>query len=102
VVIIANFYLLSIYSAWQCLYLHYKEIRSQTQQKGSNMTEETNALLKQILEELKAIRKEVAPTRTKKITHTANISGKTITECVTDGVSSAIQKSIRDIDEADS
>ena len=64
--------------------------------------EETNALLKQILEELKAIRKEVAPTRTKKETHTANIDGKTITECVTDGVSSAIQKSIRDIDEADS
>ena len=30
------------------------------------MLEETNALLKQILEELKAIRKEVAPTRTKK------------------------------------
>ena len=66
------------------------------------MTEETNALLKQILEELKAIREEVAPTRTKKVTHTANIDGKTIVECVTDGVSSAIQKSIRDIDEADS
>ena len=66
------------------------------------MTEETNALLKQILEELKAIRKEVAPTRTKKVTHTANIDRKTITECVTSGVSSAIQKSIRDIDEADS
>jgi hypothetical protein len=64
--------------------------------------EETNALLKQILEELKAIRKEVAPTRTKKVTHTANIDRKTITECVTSGVSSAIQKSIRDIDEADS
>ena len=44
------------------------------------MTEETNALLKQILEELKAIRKEVAPTRTKKVTHTANIYGKTIAE----------------------
>lgn len=66
------------------------------------MLEETNALLKQILEELKAIREEVAPTRTKKVTHTANIFGKTITECVTDGVSSAIQKSIRDTDEADS
>lgn len=66
------------------------------------MLEETNALLKQILEELKAIRKEVAPTRTKKVTHTANIDRKTITECVTSGVSSAIQKSIRDIDEADS
>lgn len=63
---------------------------------------ETNALLKQILEELKAIRKEVAPTTTKKVTHTANILGKTITECVTSGVSSAIQKSIRDTDEADS
>ena len=61
------------------------------------MAEETNALLKQILEELKAIRKEIVPTRTKKVTHTAN---KTITECVTDGVSSAIQKSIRDTDEA--
>lgn len=66
------------------------------------MLEEINALLKQILEELKAIREEVAPTRTKKVTHTANISGKTITECVTSGVSSAIQKSIRDTDEADS
>ncbi len=66
------------------------------------MLEETNALLKQILEELKTIRKEVAPTRTKKVTHTANILGKTITECVTSGVSSAIQKSIRDTDEADS
>lgn len=66
------------------------------------MLEETNALLKQILEELKAIREEVAPTRTKKVTHTANIDRKTITECVTSGVSSAIQKSIRDIDEADS
>ena len=66
------------------------------------MTEETNALLKQILEELKAIRKEIVPTRTKKVTHTANIDGKTITECVTDGVSSAIQKSIRDTVEADS
>lgn len=64
------------------------------------MLEETNALLKQILEELKAIRKEVAPTRTKKVTHTANIDGKTIIECVTSGVSSAIQKSIRDTDEA--
>lgn len=57
--------------------------------------EETNALLKQILEELKAIRKEIAPTRTKKVTHTANIDGKTITECVTSGISSAIQNSIR-------
>lgn len=66
------------------------------------MTEETNALLKQILEELKAIRKEIVPTRKKKVTHTVNIDGKTITECVTDGVSSAIQKSIRDTDEADS
>lgn len=65
------------------------------------MLEETNALLKQILEELKAIRKEVAPARTKKVTHTANIFGKAITECVTDGVSSAIQKSIRDIGEED-
>lgn len=65
------------------------------------MLEETNALLKQILEELKAIRKEIAPTRTKKVTHTAN-SGKAIAECVTSGVSSAIQKSIRDTDEADS
>ena len=63
------------------------------------MLEETNALLKQILEELKAIRKEIAPTRTKKVTHTVNIDGKTITEC---GVSSAIQKSIRDTGEADS
>ena len=66
------------------------------------MLEETNALLKQILEELKSIRKEIVPIRTKKVTHTANISGKTITECVTSGVSSAIQKSIRDTDEADS
>ena len=66
------------------------------------MLEKTNALLKQILEELKVIRKEVTPTRTKKVTHTANISGKTITECVTSGVSSTIQKSIRDTDEADS
>lgn len=66
------------------------------------MMEETNALLKQILEELKAIRKEAAPARTKKVTHTANIDGKTIIECVTDGVSSVIQKSIRDTDEADS
>ena len=66
------------------------------------MAEETNALLKQILEELKAIRKEIVPTRTKKVTHTTNIDRKTITECVTSGVSSAIQKSIRDIDEADS
>lgn len=66
------------------------------------MMEETNALLKQILEELKAIRKEAAPARTKKVTHTANIDGKTIVECVTDGVNSAIQKSIRDTDEVDS
>ncbi len=66
------------------------------------MLEETNALLKQILEELKAIREEIAPTRTKKVTHTAKVSGKTITECVTSGVSSAIQKSIRDTDEVDS
>ena len=65
------------------------------------MLEETNALLKQILEELKAIRKEVAPARTIKVTHTANIDGKTIAEYVTSGVSSAIQKSIRDTDEAD-
>ena len=42
------------------------------------MTEETNTLLKKILEELKAIRKEVAPTRMKKVTHTANIAGETI------------------------
>ena len=64
------------------------------------MLEETNALLKQILEELKAIRKEAAPARTKKVTYTSNIDGKTIAECVTSGVSSAIQKSIRDTDEA--
>lgn len=48
------------------------------------MLEETNALLKQILEELKAIRKEVAPARTKKVTYTSNIDRKTISECVTD------------------
>ena len=66
------------------------------------MMEETNALLKQILEELKAIREEIAPTRTKKVTHTAKVNRETITECVTSGVSSAIQKSIRDTDEADS
>ena len=63
--------------------------------------EETNALLKQILEELKAIREEVAPTRMKKVTHTANIDRKTIAECVTSGVSSAIQNSIRGTDEED-
>lgn len=51
---------------------------------------------------IEAKREEVAPTRTKKVTHTANILGKTITECVTSGVSSAIQKSIRDTDEEDS
>ena len=66
------------------------------------MLEETNALLKQILEEVKAIRKEVAPARTKKVTYTANIDGNTIAECVTSGVSSTIQKSIRDTGEADS
>lgn len=54
------------------------------------MTEETNALLKQILEELKAIRKEIVPTRTKKVTHTVNIDGKTITECVADGIQNAL------------
>lgn len=40
------------------------------------------------------------PARTKKVTYTSNIDGKTIAECVTSGVSSAIQKSIRDTDEA--
>lgn len=54
------------------------------------MLEETNALLKQILEELKAIRKEIVPTRTKKVTYTVNIDGKTITECVTDGIQNAL------------
>ena len=54
------------------------------------MVEETSALLKQILEELKAIREEVAPTRTKKVTHTANIDRKTIAECVTDGIQNAL------------
>ena len=54
------------------------------------MTEETNALLKQILEELKAIREEVAPTRTIKVTHTVNIDGKTNTECYTDGNQNAL------------
>lgn len=54
------------------------------------MLEETNALLEQILEELKAIRKEVTPTRTKKVTHTTNIDGETIVECVTDGIQNAL------------
>lgn len=65
------------------------------------MLEETNALLEQILEELKAIRKEIAPTRTKKVTHTSKVNGKTITECVASGINSAVQNSIRDIDEED-
>ena len=65
------------------------------------MLEETNALLEQILEELKAIRKEIAPTRTKKVTHTEKVNGKTITECVASGINSAVQNSIRDIDEED-
>jgi hypothetical protein len=65
------------------------------------MLEETNALLEQILEKLKAIRKEIAPTRTKKVTHTAKVNGKTITECVASGINSAVQNSIRDIDEED-
>lgn len=56
------------------------------------MLEETNALLEQILEELKAIRKEVTPTRTKKVTHTANIDGETIVECVTDGIQNALYR----------
>lgn len=64
--------------------------------------EDTNVLLNRILEELKAIREEITPTRMKKVTHTAKVNGKTITECVTSGVSSAIQRSIRDTDEADS
>ena len=66
---------------------------------GSDMMEETNALLKQILEELKAIRKEVVPTRTKKVTHTANIDGKTITECVTDGIQNALYGKMEEKDE---
>ena len=67
---------------------------------GGDM-EETNVLLKQILEELKAIREEVTPKKRKKVTQTANIDGKTITECVTCGINSAIQKSIRGTGEED-
>lgn len=67
-----------------------KPYKVDTSQKGNDMLEETNALLKQILEELKAIREEVAPTRTKKVTHTANIDRKTIAECVTDGIQNAL------------
>ena len=52
--------------------------------------EETNTLLKQILEELKAIREEVVPKKRKKVTHTENIDGKTIAECVTDGIQNAL------------
>lgn len=53
-------------------------------------------------EDLSAIRSENPSVSRKKATHTANIDGKTIVECVTSGVSSAIRKSIRDTDEADS
>lgn len=63
------------------------------------MLEETYALLKQILEELKAIRKEIAPTRTKKVTYTANIDGKTISKCITDGIQNALYGKMEEKDE---
>ena len=52
-------------------------------------------------EDLSAIRSESHSARRKKATQTGKIDEKTISECVASGVNSAIQKSIRDIDEED-
>lgn len=52
-------------------------------------------------EDLSAIRSENPSVSRKKATHTGKIGEKTISECVASGINSAVQNSIRDIDEED-
>ena len=78
--------------------MKYDELENQSERKIAFSEVD---LLKQILDELKAIRKEVAPEKRKKVTHTVKVDGKTITECVTSGINSAVQNSIRDTGEED-
>lgn len=53
-----------------------------------------------ILEELQAIHNIMEPSKKKRIFET-NIDGKSISKCVSDGITSAVQKSIRDTDVED-
>lgn len=53
-----------------------------------------------ILKELQAIRSILEPSKKKRIFET-DIDKKTISKCVYDGITSAVQKSIRDTDEED-
>lgn len=52
-------------------------------------------------EDLSAIRSENPSASRKKATHTGKLGEKTISECVASGINSAVQNSIRDIDEED-
>ena len=52
-------------------------------------------------EDLSAIRSENPSAIRKKATHTEKLGEKTIFECVASGINSAVQNSIRDIDEED-
>lgn len=52
-------------------------------------------------EDLSAIRSENTSVSRKKATHTGKLGEKTISECVASGINSAVQNSIRDIDEED-
>lgn len=52
-------------------------------------------------EDLSAIRSENPSVSRKKATHTGKLGEKTISECVASGINSAVQNSIRDIDEED-
>lgn len=52
-------------------------------------------------EDLSTIRSENTSVSRKKATHTGKLGEKTISECVASGINSAVQNSIRDIDEED-
>ena len=53
-----------------------------------------------ILKELQAIHNVLEPSKKKRIFET-NIDGKSISKCVSNGITSAVQKSIRDTDVED-
>jgi len=57
-------------------------------------------ILIEILKELQAIHNILEPSKKKRIFET-NIDGKNISKCVSDGITSAVQKAIHDTGEED-
>lgn len=68
--------------------------------KGGEKVSGTYNVLCAILKELQAIHNILEPSKKKRIFET-NIDGKSISKCVSDGITSAVQKSIRDTDVED-